>query len=457
MDKTFSYITKVTEAMLLRDMIFYALPIPLRSLLYQLAEVGWLYRKIDVFIKEQKEKRPSGLVIQSFCSGVEEELSQYYQYIASLENFAATKSNETFISEGLSLKRLLVWMLDSLQKLRILVVLVDLCKGFTTRPFFNLLSRWIFDGELEDPFNEFFVLCDRTAEPPYLWRNQYLLADEHIPSFIRRETAKKAFLIGKSLNFLRFECNHQAYVISRSKEAHEAKLINVYYKKTSHRGLESAIRSSNAANFNSDIVRRLDVRLLEVLMRQYLRIFIYLWRLKRLEFGLSSSMEASPRLSLLEFNRVLQLCQPIWSEMNHFIFQLQYYILFELIGAHNKYLNQIVAKALFTNGSNQVFADSRKLSYVGVCLFLLQNEIFVLKAETYGTARTVQGSDIRSRGMINPSERLLKIRESLTEVSSSFRDHLRQLLELFHNHSDPHLHGLRFRLDFNDVRTVLPN
>ncbi|KAJ3194136.1 hypothetical protein HDU67_004846, partial [Dinochytrium kinnereticum] len=289
---------------------------------------------------------------------------------------------------------------------------------------------------------------------------------------MHRETAKKAFLIGKSLNFLRFECNHQAYVINRSKEAHEAKgleygsekalqeLIIASYKKTSQylldvlfekyqlldhlialkrylllgQGdfiqnlmdrlgpdlskpaqmlfrhnlagvLESAIRSSNVAQFSLDIVKRLDVRLLEFspgdtgwdvfaldyhvdpplstifspqAMRQYLRIFVFLWRLKRLEYGLSSVWkrlvtERAGFKGLPEFLRVLQVCQLIWSEMNHFVFQLQYYILFEvlesswndllqhmrqrsgdldqLIGAHSKYLSQIVSKAMFATGN----------------------------------------------------------------------------------------------------------
>ncbi|EPY50524.1 gamma tubulin complex Spc98/GCP3 subunit Alp6 [Schizosaccharomyces cryophilus OY26] len=127
--------------------------------------------------------------------------------------------------------------------------------------------------------------------------------------------------------------------------------------------LESAIRSSNASYEPEYILKRLDARLLELshgevgwdvftleykvdspinviitpyCSRQYLKMFNFLWRLKRIEFVLSHSWRRST-LGVRNIIRELEFVQPEWhfvsihlAEMIHFICQLQYYILFEV-------------------------------------------------------------------------------------------------------------------------------
>jgi gamma-tubulin complex component 3 len=80
-----------------------------------------------------------------------------------------------------------------------------------------MLGRWIYEGELDDPYSEFFVSHDKNADGD-LWRNAYKLRHEMIPLFMHRIVAKKAFLIGKSLNFIRYVCDNEEYVLSRRSE-----------------------------------------------------------------------------------------------------------------------------------------------------------------------------------------------------------------------------------------------
>ncbi|BBM99355.1 gamma-tubulin complex component 3 [Marchantia polymorpha subsp. ruderalis] len=171
--------------------------------------------------------------------------------------------------------------------------------------------------------------------------------------------------------------------------------------------LESAIRASNAQYDDSDILDRLRVKMMphsdgdrgwdvfslqydardplttvftEDVMARYLRIFNFLWRLKRVEHALSATWQTMKpnclvaRLSAIkgdgvksELTVVLRRCQTLRNEMNHFVTNLQYYIMFEvlefswanfleemevahdldeLIAAHEKYLGSIVEKAL---------------------------------------------------------------------------------------------------------------
>lgn len=142
--------------------------------------------------------------------------------------------------------------------------------------------------------------------------------------------------------------------------------------------LESAIRSSNAQFENQDILNRLDIRLLDPgktdshrvgwdvfsldyhvdvpintvftpsVMNTYLKIFNFLWRIKRVEHSLSSTWRtqiisthtiAATRsvnfLSDLILNREIigQIHQYYIqrNEMLHFMSNLQHYIMFEVL------------------------------------------------------------------------------------------------------------------------------
>lgn len=349
-----------------------------------------------------------------------------------------------------------------------------------TRPFYEVLRSWIYDGELSDPYKEFFV-----AEPEFrpstdprriatsVWEDKYKLDDNMVPSIITQDFAKKVFLIGKSLNFIRYGCGDSAWVEAYSKEASKelrygdtatletsideaykttmARLIylmddkfklfdhlralkkylllgqgdfiallmeslasnldrpaNSQYRHTLTAQLEHAIRASNAQYDSPDVLRRLDARMLELShgeigwdcftleykidapvdvvitpwgSTQYLKVFNFLWRVKRVEFALSSTWRRCMTGARGVLGSVDDKVGPDWkrarcviAEMIHFVCQLQYYILFEviesswdqlqaavskpgctlddLIEAHTKYLNSITHKGLLGSASS---------------------------------------------------------------------------------------------------------
>jgi gamma-tubulin complex component 3 len=197
--------------------------------------------------------------------------------------------------------------------------------------------------------------------------------------------------------------------------------------------LEQAIRSSNAQFEDPNILSRLDVRLLQntpgeegwdvfsldfhvdvplntvitpTALLQYLKLFNFLWRMKRAEVTLAQGWKENMRMSRINWkqlvptsartptssrptsaggtNRLVQeapppdpfggvrslihRCHILWSEMTHFIYEMQYYFEFEvlecawsdllksmdsptldldaLISSHNRYLNQITTRGL---------------------------------------------------------------------------------------------------------------
>jgi hypothetical protein len=82
-------------------------------------------------------------------------------------------------------------------------------------------------------------------------------------------------------------------------------------------------------------------------MEKYLRIFNFLWRLKRVEYALSASWQTmKPNTMALLEKRLgapgralaveLRRCQTLRNEMNHFVTNLQYYMMLEVRSAHSR-------------------------------------------------------------------------------------------------------------------------
>ncbi|KAL8832863.1 MAG: hypothetical protein Q9170_004705, partial [Blastenia crenularia] len=324
-----------------------------------------------------------------------------------------------------------------------------------TRPFYDMLRQWIYDGELSDPYQEFFVyeqgsprdassqVDPRRAAPTSVWEEKYKLEDNMIPSIITEEFARKVFLIGKSLNFIRYGCGDsawvEAYCKDASKELHygdtatlETSIDKAYkatmsrlidlmdnkfqlfehlralkkylllgqgdfiallmeslssnldrpagsqYRHTLTAQLEHAIRGSNAQYDSPEVLRRLDARLLELshgeigwdvftleykvdapvdvvitpwANKQYLVVFNFLWRIKRVEFALGSTWRrcmtgARGVLATVEgeSSRDWKNARCCIAEMIHFVNQLQYYILFEVIEASWDQLQAAITK-----------------------------------------------------------------------------------------------------------------
>ncbi|KAK4201425.1 Spc98 family-domain-containing protein [Triangularia verruculosa] len=488
------------------------LPLPIVSLLHTLAEPSLLYRGLANFVKSPAK----GLLGQSLRAAINNELRSYLTLVATLE--AQIRRALSSLDEaaprggigkaGVTLKRCVVWTREATMGLRLMSLiseesyskhggqLISLIHGFSTshgdpvvaafaerlladvtRPFYDILRRWIYDGELSDPHLEFFV---REQNPnnerqnevkakgqASVWNSKYEVVEAMVPSIMTADFAQKVFLIGKSLNFIRHSCGDSQWVDAYSKTSSKElqygdtatleKWIDDAYKTTMQRlmmlmntrfrlfdhlqalknyillgqgdfiallmeslaanldrpagaqyrhtltaQLEHAIRGSNAQYDSDEVLRRLDARMLQLSHgdigwdcftleykidapvdvvvtewgnRQYLKIFNFLWRIKRVEFALASTWRKcmTGARGVLQSNDevVLQTWKSTrgtLAEMIHFVGQLQYYILFEviesswgelqknirkedctlddLITAHTKYLTSITHKGL---------------------------------------------------------------------------------------------------------------
>ncbi|KAM9328649.1 gamma-tubulin complex component 3 [Pholidichthys leucotaenia] len=492
----------------------------LRDTSSRLAELGWLHNKVRKYADARSLDRAFGLVGQSFCASLHQELKEYYRLLSVLHSQLQVDDDQgvNVCTEGsLTLRRLLVWMYDPKVRLRTLAALVDFCQGrkggelasavhaygktgdpqmralvqhilsLVSHPILNFLYRWIYDGELEDTYHEFFVASDPNVKTDRLWHDKYSLRKSMIPSFITMDQARKVLLTGKSINFLHQVCHDRmppgkitpasnsadtpkdaAELLSDLEGAFQEKIDTAYFDTSKHllnvlnhnyqllehmqamrrylllgQGdfirhlmdllkpelarpattlyqhnltgiLETAVRATNAQFDNAEILKRLDVRLLEVspgdtgwdvfsldyhvdgpiatvftreCMGHYLRVFNFLWRAKRMEYTLTDIWKgqmcnAKLLKTMPELSGVLHQCHILASEMVHFIHQMQYYITFEvlecswdelwnkvqqaqdldhIIAAHEFFLDTIISRCLLDNNSRSLLNQLRSI------------------------------------------------------------------------------------------------
>lgn len=225
-------------------------PYSTRELVNKLSELGWLFSKIRRYLDARAGDKALGLVGQSFCAALQLELTEYYRLIAVFEAQQLLLSDaglghET-CSNSLTLRRLLVWTYTPMLRLKSLAALVEICKGKkggsllsaihsymqhgdpyvkalvkhilnqVAEPVKIILSRWIYEGELDDAFNEFFVAADYSVPDERLWSEKYSIRKTMLPSFISLELGTKILNIGKSINFIHQVC-HDRFTLQERK------------------------------------------------------------------------------------------------------------------------------------------------------------------------------------------------------------------------------------------------
>ncbi|XP_061091101.1 gamma-tubulin complex component 3 isoform X2 [Conger conger] len=490
----------------------------LRDISSRLAELGWLHSKVRKYTDARSLDRAFGLVGQSFCASLHQELKEYYRLLSVLHSQLQVEDDQGMnlaAESNLTLRRLLVWTYDPKVRLKTLAALVDYCQGrkggelasavhaygmtgdpymralvqhilgLVSHPILNFLYRWIYDGELEDTFHEFFVASDPSVKTDRLWHDKYTLRKSMIPSFITMDQANKVLLIGKSINFLHQVCHDRtppgktaskstdsprdaAELFTDLEGTFQGKIDAAYFDTSKYllnvlnrnylllehlqamrrylllgQGdfirhlmdllkpelarpattlyqhnltgiLETAVRATNAQFDSPEILKRLDVRLLEVspgdtgwdvfsldyhvdgpiatvftreCMSHYLRVFNFLWRAKRMEYTLTDIWKgqmcnAKLLKNMPELSGVLHQCHILASEMVHFIHQMQYYITFEvlecswdelwnkvqhaqdldhIIAAHEVFLNTIITRCLLDANNRSLLNQLRAI------------------------------------------------------------------------------------------------
>ncbi|KAF9456030.1 gamma-tubulin complex DGRIP91/SPC98 component [Collybia nuda] len=639
----------------------YVITAPIKAVIHRLSEVGYLYTRVSAFVQDREAAPGVGMIEQSLCHHLQAQLTEYYRLIAILESQMASKSihsGEIMIyiptdgieeEMGLTLRRLDVWINEWRLRMRMMSIcvegardahggaLVNLIHGYTdngdpfvrrftdelleevSKPFFATLHKWLFSGELYDPFSEFFVALDLTMAhlqyvhpsslaggigPPSgdggfggfggeaddlsnvregglrLWETKYQFQKNMLPMFVGEAFGRKIFSTGKSLNFIRYSCHDSDWVVTREKMSNTGgtlkysdiaglersidaayqiasqrlfevfiekfklldhlcalknylmlghgdfadqlmealgpsltKPANTLYRHNLTATLETAIRSSNAQNDPTDVLRRLDARMLEYShgeigwdvftleykvdapidtvfdpesMEKYLKLFKYLWQMKRIEGALNKGWMriaggARTFLRVPELNSEWHRIRLVMGEMIHFVRQLQAYCHLEviecswkvlidflnkkegdldaLINAHRMYLDRMVKKIMLLSpraGKEENVLMQVKESFATILQFREASDNFYNyclseSARRDGNLDTNRGVFTGAEGgEMQPPDALVKICDRLKEYSSSFSDRAQTIVQYLQVHPDLDCRFLGIRLSFSD-------
>lgn len=84
--------------------------------------------------------------------------------------------------------------------------LLDRLLSFLIQPLLNYIHNWVYLGELLDSNGEFFISENKRVSDSEEWTERFELVVENVPNVLDIESAKKIFIAGKTIFFLRNRC-----------------------------------------------------------------------------------------------------------------------------------------------------------------------------------------------------------------------------------------------------------
>lgn len=562
---------------------------PVKKMVEELCEMGWLYRKVTNFINQNIEEE--SLARQSLCYAFQSELTEYYRLIALLE-----QQREELGS--LNLRKLYMWCVEPLERMKWLGILADSSENLKGgrlisslymysqigNPAVNSLltrildevsvcilsmtQKWMLEGELEDPYNEFFVEPDFMVPDDQLWTRKYSLKDEMVPAFFDENLANKILSTGKSINFLRKCCEEEEWSaqaplempkihnlfslkewVFNTAQVTNVQLIKVLLEKYKFKGhcdslrkylllgqgdfhhylmellsetlnenakniykhnlvsvLESAIRASNLQFDDEEFLLRLDVKLLEAspgdtgwdvftldykvesplitiftgeVMENYLRLFKFLWSIKRVHFFMNNYQRTRELLVLdrmPDIRKYLRKAQLLRHEISHFINILTNYLMVEvvdgswdtfcsdlqevsdldmLIQIHKKFLDTVTERAFlkFTEETEAVHKQLKRLLELAVRFKFSQDTLISSVVDEYD--RRLKYQDMHLEGIENlDDETVSRVSQEsifdIQQISEHFSEGIVRFIEKLNETDRNYLKMLALRLDFNE-------
>lgn len=194
------------------------------AMLLRLAEIAFYHDQVESFTDPSSGKSPIGLLGQGLVTALKHELTLYYGMVAMLQEQLNRhqKANNNGIGDGiasgekLTLRKIEIWIREPCIRLQWLANISEACQekkggalaseifrfkhnGNTTikamvhdllvavcQPLQYMLSKWLLEGEINDPHSEFFIEVLPEVGTDRLWNDKYRVRESMLPSFISK-------------------------------------------------------------------------------------------------------------------------------------------------------------------------------------------------------------------------------------------------------------------------------
>lgn len=175
----------------------------------------------------------NGQVIHAMCAAIRTVMAEYIQMVAKMESYrrltlALLLSNLQMPSQLIRVLALLVTDVGSKKGCPALSVVYTCMSEFkgsveirkmlqyvfqtSAAPLLSFVEKWIYNGVIDDPFDEFFIRINEAVSPETLgtdyetqfWDNRFDLVRERLPqsSFLPKSAIDKIMFAGKSIAVL---------------------------------------------------------------------------------------------------------------------------------------------------------------------------------------------------------------------------------------------------------------
>ncbi|KAJ3653334.1 hypothetical protein Zmor_012591 [Zophobas morio] len=270
-----------------------------RGLVERLLGMSFLHNQLKQYCDSNDEH--GGVICLALIATLRDELSSYYRTIALLQT--ALRKNPCLDQPQMTLHKALVYIHEHRVRFEWLAYIAEQCNekkggalitavhGFlqhgskcaqevsekvltaVCKPLYVMLSRWLLDGEINDPCNEFFVEARDITAAERLWHDKYHVRKAMVPSFITMDQAKKILATGKSINFLRQICKDSGQMGERD-------VLQKLSRTTSAESLFSPEQSLEFDSTLDKVYKETSLRVLDLLKNKY-RLYEHLQSLRR--------------------------------------------------------------------------------------------------------------------------------------------------------------------------------
>ncbi|KAL4163848.1 hypothetical protein KRP22_005275 [Phytophthora ramorum] len=209
--------------------------------------LGEFYLKLTLYI-EQFSRYEYGQVSHALCAALKTLVKEYKIVVGQLERQSRSAGTAADGAASFTIQTLWYNLQPSLRTMEMLSLLVDACRktigggSLLTQiqrimsslagdsnarsvfsflmerasvPYLKMVERWIYHGDLVDPYDEFMIRRDELVskedvqDDPYstYWESRYTIRESQVPLFLLR-VAQKILTAGKYLNVFR-TCNRQ--------------------------------------------------------------------------------------------------------------------------------------------------------------------------------------------------------------------------------------------------------